>query len=245
MSPPRFRAKALEGVELLQCPAFLEEGVPHGFTLRTGGVGARENGERDRLKLARALGVSRLAGMHQVHGNDVRVLDDGGVSRCDGLLTDQRGVGLEVQSADCVPLLLLAPRTKAIAAVHAGWRGTLSGIASRAVSKLHEVYGAPFDEIHAAMGPAIRVCCYEVGDEVLSAFAESGRDIRRIARPGPRGRRHLNLLEENRRQLVSAGVSPERVHDSGLCTFCENDDFYSFRREGSGVGRIFGIIGLG
>jgi copper oxidase (laccase) domain-containing protein len=82
-----------------------------------------------------------------------------------------------------------------------------------------------------------------VGDEVISAFAEGGRDIDRISRPGPRGRRHLDLVEKNREQLLSSGVATERVYDSGLCTYCENDRFYSFRREGSGVGRIFGAIG--
>ncbi len=182
--------------------------------------------------------------MHQVHGNDVQVLDGSGVRRCDGLLTSEGGVGVFVQSADCVPLLLWAPKAKAVAAVHAGWRGTLARIASRAVSRFNEVYGASIEEIHAAIGPAIRVCCYEIGDEVISAFAEGGRDIGRIFRPGPRRRRHLDMVEENRAQLISSGVSAERIYDSGLCAFCENDRFYSFRREGSGVGRIFGAIGL-
>jgi YfiH family protein len=244
LSSPRFRAKELEGVELLQCSPLLEEGVPHGFTLRTGAFGARENGERDRERLRRALGFSRLTGMHQVHGNDVQVLEGNAVSKCDGLLTDRVGAGVFVQSADCVPLLLWASKAKAVAAVHAGWRGTLARIASQAVAKLEEIYGAAPEEIHAAMGPAIRVCCYEVGDEVISAFAESGRDIGRISRPGPRGRRHLDLVEENRAQLAASGVAVERMYDSGLCTFCENDRFYSFRREGSGVGRVFGAIGL-
>ncbi|MGH9390228.1 MAG: peptidoglycan editing factor PgeF [Vicinamibacteria bacterium] len=244
MSSSPFRATELEGIDLLQSLSLVEEGVPHGFTLRTGAFGDRENGERDREWLRRGLGFSRLGGMHQVHGNDVEVLDGNAVLRCDGLLTDEGGAGVFVQSADCVPLLLWASKAKAVAAVHAGWRGTLARIASRAVSRLNDVYGASSEEIHAAIGPAIRVCCYEVGDEVISAFAESGRDIERISRPGPRGRRHLDLVEENRRELVSSGVPAERVYDSGLCTFCGNDRFYSFRKEGSGVGRIFGVIGF-
>ena len=244
MSSSPFRATELEGIELLQCSALLEEGVPHGFTRRTGAFGARENGERDRERLRRALGFSRLGGMHQVHGNDVQVLAESGVSRCDGLLTDRDGAGVFVQSADCVPLLLWASKSKAVAAVHAGWRGTLARIVERAVSRFQEVYGASVEEIHAAIGPAIRVCCYEVGDEVISSFVESGRDIARISRPGPRGRRHLDLVEENRAQLLSSGVPAERVYDSGVCTYCENDRFYSFRKEGSGVGRIFGVIGF-
>ncbi len=243
MSLPPFRVAGLAGFELLQCLPLLAEGVPHGFTLRTGGFGARGNGERDRERLAQAMAFSRLGGMHQVHGNEVRVLE-GGVSRCDGLLTNEARSGVFVQSADCVPLLLWGSKVKAVAAVHAGWRGTLAGIAARAVVKLEEVYGATRGEIHVAIGPAIGVCCYEVGDEVVAAFAGSGRDVMRISRPGSRGRRHLDLVEENRAQLVSSGVSAERIYDSGVCTFCENERFYSFRKEGSGVGRIFGIIGF-
>jgi YfiH family protein len=244
LSPPRFRVTELEGIELLQSIPLLAEGVPHGFTLRTGGFGARGNGETDPGRLARALGFTRIGGMHQVHGNEVRVLE-GGAPRCDGLLTSEARTGAFVQSADCVPLLFWGPQAKAVAAVHAGWRGTLAGIAERAVLKLEEVYGAASGEIHVAIGPAIGVCCYEVGDEVIAAFAGTGRDLDRISRPGARGRRHLDLVEENRAQLISSGVSADRIYECRICTFCENDRFHSFRKEGSGVGRIYGVIGLG
>jgi copper oxidase (laccase) domain-containing protein len=112
------------------------------------------------------------------------------------------------------------------------------------VSRLEEVYRVSAGDVHAAIGPSIRVCCYEVGDEVIGAFAASGRDVERISRAGARGRRHLDLVEENRAQLLASGVSAECIYDSRVCTVCENDRFYSFRKEGSGVGRIFGIIGL-
>jgi YfiH family protein len=243
LSLARFCFTELEGIELLQCSPFLAEGVPHGFTLRTGGFGARGNRETDRERLARALAFTRLGGMHQVHGNEVRVLEDG-VPRCDGLLTNEVRTGVLVESADCVPLLFWAPRAKAVAAVHAGWRGALAGIAARAVAKLEDFYDAARGEIHVAIGPAIGVCCYEVGDEVIAAFARSGRNVDRISRPGARGRRHLDLVEENLAQLLSSGISEERIYDSRLCTFCENGRFHSFRKEGSGVGRIYGVIGL-
>jgi YfiH family protein len=218
--------------------------VPHGFTLRSGGFGARPEGERDRERLARALGLSSISGMHQVHGNEIGILEAGDFpSRCDGLMTDREGAGVTVESADCVPLLLWASSRNAVAAVHAGWRGTLAGIAERAVSRLEQAFSVSPRDIHAVLGPAIGVCCYEVGDEVIEAFAEGENDVARIARPGPRGRFHLDLLEENRRQLLSSGVAEERIHASALCTYCENDRFYSFRREGNGVGRIFGAIG--
>jgi YfiH family protein len=244
LSSPPCRATELEGIELLQCAAFVDAGIPHGFTLRTAGFGARGNGGSDLERLSRALGLHRLAAMHQVHGNEVLVLGGSGAPRCDGILTGQRGQGVVVQSADCVPLLLWASKPGAVAAVHAGWRGTLSRIATRAVSRLEEAYGASPEDIHAAIGPSIRVCCYEVGDEVIASFAESGRDIERISRPGRQGRRHLDLVEENRAQLEESGVLAGHIYDSGLCTYCDNGRFYSFRREGGGVGRIFGVIGL-
>ncbi len=173
------------------------------------------------------------------------MLDGSGGAPCDGMLTDETGVGLVVESADCVPLLFWAPKARAVAAVHAGWRGTLARIGARAVSRLKEVYGAAGDDLWVAVGPAIRVCCFEVGDGVISSFAEGGRDIERISRPGPRGRRHLDLVEDNRAQLVASGVPLWRIFDSGACTRCENERFYSFRREGEGVGRILGAIGVG
>jgi YfiH family protein len=241
---PSFRTTAIAGIELLQCVPLLERGVPHGFTLRSGGFGARHRDARDRERLAHALGLSTVAGMHQVHGNEIRILEEGGFSfPCDGLATDRQGAGVTVESADCVPLLLWASSGNAVAAVHAGWRGTLAGIAERAVSTLQHAFSARPGDIHAVLGPAIGVCCYEVGDEVIEAFAAAGRDVTRIARPGSRGRSHLDLLEENRSQLLSSGVAEERIHVSALCTYCENDRFYSFRREGNGVGRIFGAIG--
>jgi YfiH family protein len=245
LSAPHFRVEGLEGVELLQCVPLAERGVRHGFSLRSGGFGARGKGETDRATLSRAVGLPRLVSMRQVHGNEVRLaLDGNGALRCDGLLTDQRRVGLVVESADCVPLLLWAPKVGAVAAVHAGWRGTLARIAGRAVARFQEVKGAAPEDLVAVLGPAIRVCCYEVGDEVISAFAAGGRDPESISRAGPRGRRHLDIVRENTAQLIASGVRPEKVFDSGICTRCENDRFYSFRGEGEGVGRIFGVIGV-
>ncbi|HEY7818676.1 MAG TPA: laccase domain-containing protein, partial [Vicinamibacteria bacterium] len=171
MSPP-FRTTAIAGIELLQCIPLLERGVPHGFTFRSGGFGARQRDARDRERLARALGLSSISGMHQVHGNEIGILETSGTStRCDGLATDREGAGVTVESADCVPLLLWASSRNAVAAVHAGWRGTLAGIVERAVSTLEQAFSVSPRDIHAVLGPAIGVCCYEVGDEVIEAFA--------------------------------------------------------------------------
>jgi purine-nucleoside/S-methyl-5'-thioadenosine phosphorylase / adenosine deaminase len=248
---PLFITAAFEDVELLQCRPFLESGVPHGFTLRTAAFGDRENDETDRSILARALGFSRVAFMRQVHGNDVAALDhDGGddaerqAPTCDAVLTDRPGLGLTVLTADCVPLLLWSSKPSVVAAIHAGWRGTLALVVSRAVRSLETRYGVRPEEVRAAIGPAIRVCCFEVGDEVVAAFGGKGRELDRISRPGPRGRRHLDLVEDNRSQLTEAGVSAKSIYDSGRCSYCERERFYSYRREGKGVGRTMGVIGV-
>lgn len=238
---------AFEGVELIQCRPLLKAHVPHGFTLRTGAFGARDNG-RDGDRLRSALGLSRIAFMRQVHGNDVASLDgahsDAPMPTCDAIVTDRPGIGLTVQTADCVPLLLWDEKSNAIAAIHAGWRGTLARVTSRTVAALASRFGTDPREIHAALGPAIRVCCFEVGDEVVAAFEGSGRDVDAISRPGIRGRRHLDLVEDNRTQLSEAGISPGRIYDSGRCSHCEVERFYSYRREGPGVGRTMGVIGV-
>jgi YfiH family protein len=184
--------------------------------------------------------------MRQVHGSIVRTAVPGAspALECDGLATDRRGLGVAVQSADCVPLLLWASERNAVAAVHAGWRGSLARVAAKAIEHLRASYGARPDELHAAIGPSIRICCYEVGDEVIEAFSSSGRDHSRISKPGPRGRRHLDLVEDNRSQLLGAGVPERQIYDSARCTHCEPESFPSYRRDGPGAGRLLGWIGV-
>jgi YfiH family protein len=239
----RFATHEHEGVELLQCEPLAERGLVHGFTTRARGFGSRERAAEDRERLEAALSLSRLGLMRQVHGNAVCALDgEPHPPEADAIVTDAPGAGVAVQSADCVPILIWAERRNAVSAVHAGWGGTLAGVAGEAVRAMIESWGAAAEDLHVALGPAIRICCFEVGDEVVSAFAERGRDVDALTRPGPRGRRHLDILEDNRRQLVEAGVATSRLHDSGLCTVCENDRFYSYRKEGPGVGRILGVV---
>ena len=233
--------RRLGEIELLTCEPLSEKGLRHGFTSKANGFGRREDGERDHARLARALALSGLASMRQVHGRVVKPAGGSGiVPECDGLTTSEPDLGIVVHSADCVPLLFWAEEENVVAAVHAGWRGTVAGVARAAV----EAMGARPDALHVAIGPAIRACCFEVGDDVLDAFAAAGRDPERISRMGPRGRRHVDLIEDNRLQLVECGVSESRIYDAGRCTACENDRYYSYRREGKGVGRLMGVIAV-
>jgi YfiH family protein len=184
--------------------------------------------------------------MRQVHGTEVQAIDGvpGEPRACDGLATRRKRLALVVKTADCVPLILWDREKKAVAAVHAGWRGALAGVSRRAVAFLEERFGSRLESIHVAMGPAIGACCYEVGDEVVRAFSEKLPYAGDLFFPGPRGKNHLDLIEANRRQLTEAGIPGGQIYLSGMCTSCENRRLYSYRREGKGVGRLMGVIGI-
>ena len=240
-----FDSKITDDLEFLTCKALEEHGVPHAFTSRHNGFGERANGPDDHAALAHALNLDTLATMKQLHGRDVQLITEAEPTpECDGMVTDEPGLGLVVHTADCLPMLMWAEKANAVSAVHAGWRGTLANVAAAAVEKLMGEKAASAEELHIAIGPAIRACCFEVGDEVVEAFVDAGRDADAISRPGPRARRHVDLMEDNRHQLLSAGIRPDRIYDSGLCTACANERFYSYRKEGKGVGRLMGVIAI-
>jgi YfiH family protein len=183
--------------------------------------------------------------MRQVHGNEVRAIDAPPSEPlvCDGLATAERSLALVVKTADCVPIIFWDERRNVVAAVHAGWRGALAAVPSRALVCLEESFGSRAESIHVVMGPAIGRCCYEVGGEVVEAFGKRFPDADELFTTGPRGRQHLDLIRANARPLLEAGVSPDRIYEAGMCTSCENDRFYSYRKEGKGVGRLMGVIG--
>jgi YfiH family protein len=166
--------------------------------------------------------------IRQIH-SDIVVEAGSGVSEGDALVSDGRLVG--VRTADCVPILLADPRSRAVAAIHAGWRGTAANIVARAVQVLITSYHARPEEVLAAIGPSIGHCCYEVGPEVAEKFGPAGI-----------GRVHLDLPGENARQLRAAGVGD--VWKAGACTFCEASRYYSYRREKERTGRMLSWIGL-
>jgi hypothetical protein len=179
--------------------------------------------------------------LRQVHSN--RVLDAAGLTdRCcegDGLISNVAGRSVGVRTADCVPILLLDSEHRAVAAVHAGWRGTADGILLRALETMRMDFGTRVDSIHAAIGPAIQACCYEAGPEVAARFVPLFLEW-----PAEPGRRKVNLPEANRRHLLSAGVGPDRIYDCGLCTYCRADLFFSYRRDPQEPGRMVSAIGV-
>ncbi len=136
---------------------------------------------------------------------------------------------------------MVDPVTRSVAAIHAGLRGTVALIAGRAVEKLTHDFGSRPADLHVAFGPAIRVCCYEVGPEVLAQFVSIFPEMQAASelKPNPERFGHLDLVEANRRVLLSAGVPGGNIYDSGLCTFCVPEEFYSYRREPKEPGRLF------
>ena len=177
----------------------------------------------------------------QVHGNEVlaveRPIAPSEVElqgEGDILATARLSTALVVQTADCVPILLTSP--VAVAAVHAGWRGTARGAAATAVEALIRRFGAAPSEIRAFLGPSIGACCYEVGGDVAAQFAGE------FARRGCGGKFRLDLKAANRAQLESKGVSPSSIETLPFCTLCGGEKFASYRRDGERAGRMIALV---
>ena len=192
----------------------------------------------NRRRLLTALGVdpARLANAGQVHGAVVRPARAPGLHPdCDGLVTTTPGLALAVTAADCLPILYHAPG--AVAAAHAGWRGTAEGAPERALSAVCTAAGVPPSQVSVHLGPCIRGCCYVVGPEVAARFpAAALRDVD--------GTRYLDLPTAARMRLVAAGVPASALHDTGACTACEPSLYFSHRRDHGLTGRQWGVIAL-
>jgi hypothetical protein len=229
--------------------------------------------ESNRKRFVEALGAGgmQVVTLRQIHSDLVHQVTQAGGSalKGDAALTRTAGVLLAVQTADCVPILLADAKHGAVAAVHAGWRGTLKRIAAKALGRMRMEFGTRPGDVVAALGPGIGRCCYEVGPEVAQAFhtqfakAEewfegpfaklaSGEDrpplkwLWRTA-PGhdpPPPCVHLDLAAANRWQLLEAGLKPANLVASDLCTACRTDLFFSHRREAGRTGRLLAVIGL-
>lgn len=254
------------GLPLLIADAVVQPPFRHGFTTRSGGVSGapfeslnlgmkwgdtRDNVLENRRRVLRAAGASTLYIASQVHGAAVvRVgaADDPAVMakrEADALCSDVAGIALAVFVADCVPVLFADPRTGAFAAAHAGWRGTVAGVVEATVGALERDYGSRPFELRVALGPAIGVCCFEVGSEVVAAFeAKLSRARERgVIVDGPDGKGRVNLRRALALILEALGVPTSAVAVSGACTKCDADGrFYSYRRSGSRTGQHFGFI---
>lgn len=209
-------------------------GLVHAFTVRDSDPAA---------VLRDALGRDvPLRTLRQVHGAAVRAasLGDGPAAEGDALIAAGPGLALGVWVADCVPILACDPRTRAVAAVHAGWRGTVARVLEAAIAALRASFGARPADLRISLGPSIGPCCFEVGDEVAEALLRSDPGAAGCVAGGPR--RRIDLVAANRRQAVGAGVPPAQVEAAGLCTVCRDDLLVSYRRQGEAAGRMAGLV---
>ncbi len=223
----------------------------HGFSDRTlGSVHPEAAGGR--LRLAAALGIDPGALMptRQVHRDEVVRVPGPlygnwqGGHGADGLTTDVGGLYLLGYFADCVPILAYDPLRRAVGLAHAGWRGTLLRIAERLVDEMVAAWGTRPRDLVVGIGPAIGPCCYEVGAEVIAGVREQLPGGDGLLAPGRPGHAFLDLWEANRQALLRAGVLPDKIQVLGLCTACNVERFFSYRREGRLEGLFGAVIGM-
>ena len=230
-------------------------GIVHGFSTRRGvrndfslGPANSPNPmvQMNRAQFLAALGAPGwpIIKLRQVHSGTVLDIDDtsaaGEPVEGDAVVTAIPGIMLGVLTADCVPILIADFDGRAVAAIHAGWRGTAAQIAKTAVARLIEKFRLEASQLIAAIGPHIGSCCYEIGEEVAAGISDATAILRRPDWSKP----HLDLAGANRRQLLNAGIREENIETSSLCTKCRDDLFHSYRRDGKRMGHMLSVIGI-
>ena len=274
------------GLKLLQTPAFTKlPWLLHSFSTSPGGVtnlngekvlnlgftdwDTRENVLENRRRFQSAAGAPDLPliTLKQFHSDVIHLFDSTPSDPCrgDASITNRPGLLLAIQTADCVPILLVDPKKRAIAAIHAGWRGTLARIAAKTIGKMQMHFGTNPRDLLAAIGPSIGPCCYEVGTEVATQFLSqfpdapayfdefrTGDEPNPIQwlnmmppghQPPPKGVL-LDLRKANRSQLLAAGLRPQNIHTIDLCTACRPDLLFSYRKQRPQSGRLMSVIAL-
>jgi hypothetical protein len=288
---------AANGVQWLAVPGWEKIGwLCHGFSTRIGGVsraycaqdapgelnlGFTSADDRTAVAANRRLFVEAVTGsaavplvtIRQIHSSLLVTAGAGQLVRdqpCkgDGLMTDEPGLLLGVQTADCIPVLVADRKRRAVAAFHAGWRGTVKRIVEAGIGRMRLQFGSRPEDLVAAIGPGIGACCYAVGEEVLSSFESQFAYARELfvevydtdpvrtkypmlfltqRAPGHSSigpSLHLNLAEANRRQLLAAGLKPRSIHSVGGCTSCQPALFFSHRASHGHAGRMMSVIGI-
>lgn len=248
----------------LQVPRWEKvDGLLHGFLGRRGGksagpfaglnlsfrVGDDPQVVKDNIcDVKRAVGVHdfRIVTMRQVHGDQILEVKDKRLKEAgeaDGMVTEEKGVFLGVLTADCVPILFTVSGKKLAAVVHAGWRGSLAGIAPKMVAYLGKRYGAQPDSMEAALGPAVGGCCYEIGPDVSLPLTQKWGDPAERSLHTKGDKTFLDLRGFNSLLLAQAGVPPRNIFNVGPCTSCAAGDFFSYRRGRKETGRQLSFIG--
>lgn len=264
----------------------------HGFSTRTGGFSRvyggrslnlgftkqdlRQAVERNRQAFLRRVGAVRgkklwpLVTVRQIHSDLIHCVSrlPKQVLAGDGLITATPELLVGIQTADCLPIILVDPKQRAVGAFHAGWRGTLKRIVEKGVGEMRRHFGTEAIDLRAAIGPGIRGCCYEVGQEVREKFESQfgyAADLFREVKESDQVREkypllfltarapghselptklYLDLVEANRRQLIDAGVVAKNIRASRLCTACHAKTLFSYRADKGVTGRMMGVAGI-
>jgi polyphenol oxidase len=267
MNCDHFIRRTNSGIPYYTCKAFDDViGLHHGFTTRHGGAEhaaesffdlGQGNGSTYRLTSdnrrsfmsALHLGDMNLVTLRQVHSGRFIIISEkcnqGNPSEGDALITRMKNVALAVLVADCLPVLVVDPVTRVIAAIHAGWKGILARIVENTVAGMRQSFGSAGSDLMVAIGPGIRSCCFEVGQEVISLF-EQTYPIESLANPHQHhpGKWFLDLRAALNFQFSSAGIKGTNIFDMGTCTRCNTQEFFSYRGEGASSGRMLGIIAM-
>jgi YfiH family protein len=278
--------KSRNGLKVLQLEVFNKfPWLIHGFSTAPGGVSdlddrkvlnlsftewdTRENVLANRKKFQSALGAEKLSLiiLKQIHSAVIWPFTSHPKEACkgDASLTKTPGLFLGIQTADCVPILLVDAKKRVVAAIHAGWRGTLARILEKTVGELHAQFQSNPSDLLAAIGPSIGPCCYEVGADLVTQFSSQFADAHEYFdephtgeepnplqwlnmmppghQPPPKNVR-LDLPKANRSQLLAAGLREKNIFSSGLCTACHPDLFFSYRKQGPRSGRMLSAIAI-
>ena len=251
--------------------------LPKGYDLNLGKVpwDKPQNVEENRRRLLLRLKAESMNLMipKQIHSDLIRVLDDSAAADTslvgDGLATNRPGMLLSVQVADCLPVLLVDTRQRAVAALHCGWRGTVRRMAQKGVGVMQQTFGSREQDLWAAIGPGIRACCYAVGEEVAEEFEGQFhyagqlfshrqqpcsllemkypwlfQTLPKASTPPDHHGISLDLVLSNAHQLREAGVPTHQIYSEAPCTSCHPELFFSHRRGNGKTGRMMGVVGI-
>jgi YfiH family protein len=290
-APKQGQLNILRATVLSQLPWLV-----HGFSTRMGGfsrfygknalnLGFTKDDSKAAVVRNRAAFLNRLAAaaetggrsglwplvtLRQVHSDIIRFVDSPTQSPLvgDGLVTATPGLFLAIQTADCLPVILVDPKHRAVGVFHAGWRGTVKRIVEKGVGEMRRHFGSRARDLKAAIGPGVHGCCYAVGPEVReqfdSQFAYADKLFREVEESDPVREKYpmlfltarapghselpkkifLDLVEANRQQLLAVGVPAKSIEASPLCTNCRTDLLFSYRGEKGKTGRMMGVVGI-
>lgn len=286
-APPKNKLQLLQAANLAKLSWLV-----HGFSTRCGGVSRVYGGnalnlgftkhdsraavEKNRALLLAKLGVAKgrktwpLVTQRQIHSDLIRCVDrvpDHPLAG-DGLITNVPGLLLAVLTADCIPVILVDKKTRAVGVFHAGWRGTVKRIVEKGVGEMRRHFGSDPRNLVAAIGPGVQSCCYEVGEEVRNKFhmqfAYADKLFREVKDSDPVREKYpllfltarapghsvlpvkifLDLVQANRQQLIDAGIPAKNIDTSAPCTACRTDQLFSHRTEKGVTGRMMGVVGV-